>query len=88
MTNKTVALPDKLETHLPDARIARLGHLSELPTGKVASRIQELRVVEHVEELGSQFNGGGFGNLSGLVERKVGIQNNMRRNYSLTRAAI
>src|SRR5438552_4524629 len=45
------SLPEEFQAHLPDARIARAGHITKQAAVEISSRVVELGVVEQIEEL-------------------------------------
>ena len=58
-TNKEArfSLPEKLDAHLPDSRVAGAGHITKLAAVEVPRRVVELGVVEKVEKLGAELDG-------------------------------
>src|SRR5450755_2321477 len=64
----------ELQGELHQARITRLCKLAELrPVAAVAVRIQELRVIENVEELGTKFHALVLVDRNELEDRKIRI---------------
>src|SRR5262245_61144438 len=67
-------LPVELRADLPDARIARAGHYSEVAAAEVAVRAIELGVVEDVKEFTAKLKRHGLGNPDSLGHPEIGIQ--------------
>ena len=67
------ALPNELRTELSDARSSRIRDISEAAAANVPARIHELRVVEDVEEFGTNLERHGFLNGNYLRDSKVGV---------------
>ena len=64
---------EELQTHLSDSRIASASHIAELAAAEIPVRIEELRVIEHIEELRAKLNYHAFAHRSVLVQRHVPI---------------
>jgi hypothetical protein len=65
--------PDKLRAELSDAWIASIGDLAKARTADVPARIHELRVVEYVEEFGTDFERHGFLDGNYLRDTQIGV---------------
>ena len=66
-------LPVELGANLPNARIACVGHDSEVRAGDVAARIQKLRMVEYIEKFDTNVKGKIRFQLRPLQQPKIGV---------------
>src|SRR5215472_3615039 len=85
--NQDALLPDELRTELPNARITRVGDISEAAAADVPARIRELRVVENVEEFGANLERHGFSNGNDLGYSETGVVEARTMEESAVRGA-
>lgn len=71
--NQDALLPDELRTELPNARITRVGDISEVCAADIPTRVRELRVVEYVKEFTANLEGHGFPNGNDLRYSEIRV---------------
>src|SRR2546426_8577574 len=66
-------LKKEFQTHLPDARVARAGHITKQAAVEVSGGVVELGVVEKIEELGSELHRHALADPSVLVNGEIPV---------------
>src|SRR5689334_4358131 len=66
--------PVELGAELTDAGRAGIGDNAEVAAAEITVRIHELRVIEDVEELGSNLDAHRFGDSSNLLQPQIRVQ--------------